>query len=160
MYFECHNSVQNMRINNCSNSEIHVRFYLMEKSYKFHVKIYYEDTDAGGVVYYANYLKFTERARSEMIYKVLGLKHKDLKEKFNVIFVVTAINAKYIKSAKFEDNITVITNILKSSAVRLTLKQDIKIKDKLLFTSEVELAVVKENGSVQKLPKELLSKIN
>jgi len=149
-----------MRINNCSNSEIHVRFYLMEKSYKFNVKIYYEDTDAGGVVYYANYLKFTERARSEMIYKVLGLKHKDLKEKFNVIFVVTATNAKYIKSAKFEDNITVITNILKSSAVRLTLKQDIKIKDTLLFTSEVELAVVKENGSVQKLPKELLSKIN
>ena len=132
----------------------------MEKSYKFHVKIYYEDTDAGGVVYYANYLKFTERARSEMIYEVLGLKHKDLKEKFNVIFVVTAINAKYIKSAKFEDNITVFTNILKSSAVRLTLKQDIKIKDTLLFTSEVELAVVKENGSVQKLPKELLSKIN
>ena len=116
----------------------------MEKSYKFNVKIYYEDTDAGGVVYYANYLKFTERARSEMIYKVLGLKHKDLKEKFNVIFVVTAINAKYIKSAKFEDNITVITNILKSSAVRLTLKQDIKIKDTLLFTSEVELAVVKK----------------
>ena len=65
-----------------------------------------------------------------------------------------------IKTAKFEDNITVITNILKSSAVRLTLKQDIKIKDTLLFTSEVELAVVKENGSVQKLPKELLSKIN
>ena len=116
----------------------------MEKSYKFNVKIYYEDTDAGGVVYYANYLKFTERARSEMIYEVLGLKHKELKEKFNVIFVVTAINAKYLKSAKFEDNITVITNILKSSAVRLTLKQDIKIKDTLLFTSEVELAVVKE----------------
>ena len=160
MYFECHNSVQNMRINICSNSEIHVRFYFMEKSYKFDVKIYYEDTDAGGVVYYANYLKFTERARSEMIYEVLGLKHKELKEKFNVIFVVTAINAKYLKSAKFEDNITVITNILKSSAVRLTLKQDIKIKDTILFTSEVELAVVKGNGSIQKLPKELLSKIN
>ena len=159
MYFECHNSVQNMRIKICSNSEIHVRFYFMEKSYKFDVKIYYEDTDAGGVVYYANYLKFTERARSEMIYEVLGLKHKDLKEKFNVIFVVTAINAKYLKSAKFEDKITVITNVLKSSAVRLTLKQDIKIKDTLLFTSEVELAVVKGNGSIQKLPNELLSKI-
>ena len=149
-----------MRINICSNSEIHVRFNFMEKSYKFDVKIYYEDTDAGGVVYYANYLKFTERARSEMIYEVLGLKHKELKEKFNVIFVVTAINAKYLKSAKFEDNVTVITNILKSSAVRLTLKQNIKNKDTLLFTSEVELAVVKENGSIQKLPKELLSKIN
>ena len=160
MYFECHNSVQNMRIIICSNSEIHVRFYFMEKSYKLDVKIYYEDTDAGGVVYYANYLKFTERARSEMIYEVLGLKHKELKEKFNVIFVVTAINAKYLKSAKFEDNVTVITNILKSSAVRLTLKQNIKNKDTLLFTSEVELAVVKENGSIQKLPKELLSKIN
>ena len=160
MYFECHNSVQNMRINNCSKSKIHVRFYIMEKSYKFNVKIYYEDTDAGGVVYYANYLKFTERARSEMIYEVLGLKHNDLREKFNVIFVVTAINAKYLKSAKFEDNVTVITNILKSSAVRLTLKQNIKNKDTLLFTSEVELAVVKENGSIQKLPKELLSKIN
>tara|TARA_B100002052_G_scaffold14324_1_gene11481 strand:+ start:96 stop:461 length:366 start_codon:yes stop_codon:yes gene_type:complete len=121
--------------------------------------VYYEDTDSGGVVYYANYLKFIERARTEMIYQQLKLKHFDLKNQYNLIFLVKEIRAKYIKSAKFEDNLKVVTKILKKTAVRLVLDQKIFNNNKLLFSSEVELATVKSDGSIQKIPKNILAKI-
>ena len=60
----------------------------MLKNFQYKTKVYYEDTDAGGIVYYANYLKFIERARTEMIYTQFGLNHKQLKEKHDIIFVV------------------------------------------------------------------------
>ena len=74
----------------------------MSKEHIYKIKIYYEDTDVGGVVYYANYLKFTERARTEMIYDLLKMSHTDLKDKFDIILVVSGFKAKYLKPAKFE----------------------------------------------------------
>ena len=68
--------------------------------HKYKVRIYYEDTDAGGVVFYANYFKFTERARTELIYEKLKLKHIELKEKFDVIFVVKSLSSKYLAFSK------------------------------------------------------------
>tara|TARA_B100001121_G_C18590882_1_gene574569 strand:- start:45 stop:443 length:399 start_codon:yes stop_codon:yes gene_type:complete len=132
----------------------------MSQNFVYNTKVYYEDTDVGGVVYYANYLKFIERARTEMIYHQLNLKHTELKSKYNLIFLVKEIKAKYIHSAKFEDDIKVITQIIKKTAVRLILKQEVYKNDKLLFTAEVELAVVKTDGSIQKIPKNILEKIN
>ena len=132
----------------------------MSQNFVYNTKDYYEDTDVGGVVYYANYLKFIERARTEMIYHQLNLKHTELKSKYNLIFLVKEIKAKYIHSAKFEDDIKVITQIIKKTAVRLILKQEVYKNDKLLFTAEVELAVVKTDGSIQKIPKNILEKIN
>ena len=67
------------------------------KKYEYKSKIYYEDTDAGGIVYYANYLKFIERTRTEMIYKQFGLNHQKLKKDFDVIFIVRSCNIKYLK---------------------------------------------------------------
>ncbi len=131
----------------------------MTKNFTYQTKVYYEDTDSGGVVYYANYLKFIERARTEMIYQQLKLKHFDLKNQYNLIFLVKEIRAKYIKSAKFEDNLKVVTKILKKTAVRLVLDQKIFNNNKLLFSSEVELATVKSDGSIQKIPKNILAKI-
>ena len=75
----------------------------MDHKYKF--RTYYEDTDAAGVIFYANYFKFTERARTELIYERLKLKHLELKEKFDVIFVVKSLSSKYIAPAKFEDDL-------------------------------------------------------
>ena len=72
----------------------------MQKQFKFDLKIYYEDTDAGGVVFYANYLKYLERARTEAIYS-LGYTNTQLKEKYNIIIIVKSCNINYIKSAKF-----------------------------------------------------------
>ncbi len=127
--------------------------------HKYKVRIYYEDTDAGQVVFYANYFKFTERARTELIYDKLKLKHTELKEKFDVIFVVKSLTSKYIAPAKFEDDLIVVTKINEKTPVRLVLEQNIEKNSKLIFKSTIELAVVSSNGKVSKLPDELLSLI-
>ena len=123
------------------------------------MRIYYEDTDAGGVVFYANYFKFTERARTELIYEKLKLKHLELKDKFDVIFVVKSLSSKYIAPAKFEDDLTVVSKIVEKSPVRLVLEQNIEKGNKLIFTSKIELAVVSSKGKITKLPDQLFSLI-
>ena len=127
--------------------------------YIYKTKVYYEDTDAGGIVYYARYLHFIERARTEMIYNNLQLSHKQLRDQFNVIFVVRECNIKYLKSANFEDNLEVKTKVIKKSPARLNLLQEVYRDNEILVVAEVELAVIDSNGSVSKLPKDLLEKI-
>ena len=75
----------------------------MAKKFKFNVKIYYEDTDSGGVVYYANYLKFLERARSETLYS-LDFTNSGLLENYGILLIVKSCNIEYKKPAKFEPN--------------------------------------------------------
>ena len=123
------------------------------------MRIYYGDTDAAGVVFYANCFKFTERARTELIYEKLKLKHLELKDKFDVIFVVKSLSSKYIAPAKFEDDLTVVSKIVEKSPVRLVLEQNIEKGNKLIFTSKIELAVVSSEGKITKLPDQLLSLI-
>ena len=125
----------------------------------YKTKVYYEDTDAGGIVYYARYLHFIERARTEMIYDHLKLNHKQLREKFNAVFVVRECNIKYLKPANFEDNLEVKTRVIKKSPVRLNLKQEVFNNNEIIVTAQVELAVTDSNGSVSKLTKNLLEKI-
>ena len=125
----------------------------------YKTKVYYEDTDAGGIVYYARYLHFIERARTEMIYDHLKLNHKQLRDQFNVIFVVRECNVKYLKSANFEDHLLVKTKVIKKSPVRLNLLQEVSRDNETLVTAQVELAVIDSNGSVSKLPQDLLEKI-
>jgi len=131
----------------------------MNSSHQFDLRIYYEDTDVGGVVYYANYLKFIERARTEMIYERFGISHQELKKKHDAIFVVRLCNTKYLKSAFFEDKLKIATSIVKKSHVRLNLLQEVKRKEELLVVAEVELAVVNSKGLVTKLPEELFKKL-
>ena len=131
----------------------------MTNFHTYKTKVYYEDTDVGGIVYYAKYLHFIERARTEMIYDHLKLSHKQLKNNFNAIFVVRECNIKYHKSANFEDNLDVCTYVTKKSPVRLNLIQEVKRKKEILVSAEVELAVIDSNGSISKLSKKLLDKI-
>jgi acyl-CoA thioester hydrolase len=131
----------------------------MPNTHHFNLNVYYEDTDAGGIVYYANYLKFIERARTEMIYELLDLNHQKLKKDHDVIFVVRSCNVKYLKPAKFEDKLTVHTEIIKKSAVRLNLLQKVKTKKELLVLAEVELAVINKKGEISKLPINFLNKL-
>jgi acyl-CoA thioester hydrolase len=131
----------------------------MSKFHTYNTKVYYEDTDAGGIVYYARYLHFIERARTEMIYDRFNLSHKKLKNDFDAIFVVRECNIKYHKSANFEDYLEVRTHISKKTPVRLNLIQEVKRGNETLVTAEVELAVIDSNGSISKLPKKLLDKI-
>ena len=131
----------------------------MSKNYQYKTKVYYEDTDAGGIVYYANYLKFIERARTEMIYNEFGLTHKQLKENYDIVFIVRACNSKYLKPALFEDELIIFTKVLNKSTVRINLLQEVKRKNELLVVSEVELETVDKKGKIKKLPKNLLNKL-
>tara|TARA_B110001452_G_C15087010_1_gene379244 strand:+ start:170 stop:565 length:396 start_codon:yes stop_codon:yes gene_type:complete len=127
--------------------------------YEYKTKVYYEDTDAGGIVYYANYLKFIERARTEMIYQQLKKSHQQLREVHDVMFIVRTCNTKYLKPAKFEDELYIQTKVIKKSSVRINLLQEIKRKDQLLVVAEVEMAVVNNKGKIKKLPDILLKKL-
>ena len=131
----------------------------MPNIHHFNLSVYYEDTDASGIVYYANYLKLIERARTEMIYKLLDLNHQKLKKDHDAIFLVRLCNVKYLKPAKFEDKLTVHTEIIKKSAVRLNLLQKVKIREELLVSAEVELAVVNKDGEVGRLPANFLDRL-
>ena len=100
----------------------------MAKKFKFNVKIYYEDTDSGGVVYYANYLKFLERARSETLYS-LDFTNSGLLENHGILLIVKSCNIEYKKPAKFEDKLEIISEVLtftKTTAATTRLADDPK----------------------------------
>ena len=83
----------------------------MHKNFHHQVKVYYEDTDAGGVVYYANYLKYIERARTEALSKI-GLSNTQIKNKFGALIIVKSCNIEYKKSAHLEDELNIVSHII------------------------------------------------
>ena len=105
------------------------------------VRVYYEDTDAGGVVYYANYLKFLERARTEYL-RALGFEQDQLKQEYGIIFAVHSLSIRYQKPAVFNDALTVTAVIIDKGKARLTFKQMItRDKDNTsLCSAEVTIA--------------------
>ena len=112
------------------------------------IRVYYEDTDVGGVVYYANYLKFCERARSELFFQ------KDLSpHNGDEFFVVKHVEADYIKSAIFGDLLEVKTKLLDKKSASITLYQEVFRGDELLFTGSFKLAFLK-NFKPTRIPKE------
>ena len=127
----------------------------MTKDFLHKVKIYYEDTDSGGVVYYANYLKFLERARSEIIYS-LGLTNKKLLNNYNTLIIVKSCNIKYKKSAKFEDVLTINSRLKLVSKVSFTMEQIIKRDTEIISDAEVVLVTVNNLGKPVRIPDVLL----
>jgi acyl-CoA thioester hydrolase len=105
------------------------------------LRVYYEDTDLGGVVYYANYLKFMERARTEWL-RALGLENRELLEVEGAIFVVTQCNIQYLKAARMDDQLTVTVQQLECKRASATLTQNILLNDTLLATANVGFAYV------------------
>ena len=124
----------------------------------FKTKVYYEDTDAGGVVYYANYLKFIERARTNMIQE-LGFSLQSLREQHDCHFVVKNINCDYIQSAKLEDDLTVQTKFLNIKNVSFELEQNIFRNNELIFKSKVIMVNINSSGKPVRMPQSLLSVI-
>ena len=116
----------------------------------FHLKIFYEDTDLAGIVYYANYLKFIERARSEMLSN-LNISQKELFEE-GKFFVVTDLKAKYLLPAFFCDNLEVVTELQEVKGASLLLSQKVFRSTELLFKASINLALLKKNGKVTRLP--------
>ena len=123
----------------------------MSKKFKYNTRIYYEDTDAGGVVYYANYLKFLERARSEAIYS-LGLSNKEILNKENVIIIVKSCKIEYKKPAKFEDKIEIISKITKVKNSSFNMNQVIKKKLDIISEADVVLVTVNKKGKPVRIP--------
>ena len=105
------------------------------------VRIYHEDTDGGGVVYHANYLKFMERARTEWL-RDLGFEQTELKDEMGVMFVVRALELQYRRPACFNDTLDVISTLAKISRCLLEFEQNIQRKEELLTTAKVEVACV------------------
>ena len=130
----------------------------MSKLFRYDLKVFYEDTDAGGVVYYANYLKFLERARSEAIYS-LGFSNTQLKENFGIVIIVKSCNINYIKSAVFEDKLSVFSSLKKLSKTSFIMHQEIKRDEELLSTSEVCLVCINREKKPTKIPDELKSSL-
>jgi len=105
------------------------------------VRIYYEDTDSGGVVYHSNYLNFMERARTEWL-RSLKINQQTLKDELNLLFVVHQIDIKFIKPAIFNDLIEVETTLKQITPVRVELEQHIKRQSDLLISASVEVVGV------------------
>ena len=130
----------------------------MAKKFKFNFKIYYEDTDSGGVVYYANYLKFLERARSETLYS-LDFTNSGLLENHGILLIVKSCNIEYKKPAKFEDKLEIISEVLTFTKTSFIMKQDIMRKDEIISVAEIHLVAVDKNGKPKKIPEELKQKL-
>ena len=120
------------------------------------IRVYYEDTDASGRVYHANYLKYLERGRSNLIYQS-KYNHQELFKKFNIIFVVKSLNINYLKPAFFEDIIEVQTSLNLLSRVKLNFNQKIIRNNELLVDAEVIVIPINTKGKIIKLNEELYS---
>ena len=118
------------------------------------MKVYYEDTDASGRVYHANYLKFLERGRTNLIYQI-NFTHQILINKFDIIFVVKNISINFKKPAFFEDTINVISSITELNRVKINFTQKIFRNSDLLIDAEVLVIPVNTLGKITKLPNEL-----
>lgn len=105
------------------------------------VRIYYEDTDGGGVVYHANYLKFFERARTEWL-RSLGYDQTELRERNDVLFVVRSIQIKYFLPARFNQLLDVVTRISQLGRCRMVFEQKLQLGDEILTSATVEVACV------------------
>lgn len=117
----------------------------------FDVRIYYEDTDLAGIVYYANYLKFIERARTEWV-RSLGIDQVALRRDAGIVFAVRRIEADYIAPAVFDDELTVETETKALTGARIVLVQTVMRGDDALFRTEVTLVALTEAGRPARLP--------
>ena len=120
-------------------------------THEFETRVYYEDTDLAGIVYYANYLKFIERARTEWV-RSKGIDQAALRAETGIVFAVRRVEADYVSPARFDDVLTVRTVVEKLGRAQITLSQEIFRAETCLFNSRVTLVALKENGKPARLP--------
>ena len=111
------------------------------KQFDWPVRVYYEHTDGGGVVYHANYLKFMERARTEWL-RSLGFEQTELKSQMRIMFVVRALTLQYLRPANFDDALMVATRLTRTGRSLLQFEQTIQRDDILLTQATVEVACI------------------
>ena len=126
----------------------------MHKNFMFNLKVYYEDTDAAGVVYYANYLKFIERARTEALISI-GLSNKKIKDKFGALIIVKSCNIDYKKPAYLEDELSIRSFVKSITKTSFFMSQLISKGSELITEAKVHLVLVNQLGKPIKIPNNL-----
>ena len=129
----------------------------MHENFFHKVKVYYEDTDSGGVVYYANYLKFLERARTEALNSI-GFTNKKIKDEFETIIIVKACNIEYKKSAFLEDELSIRSFVKSITKTSFFMNQIVTREDDIIVEAQVHLVFVNKAGKPVKIPDEIYSK--
>ena len=128
----------------------------MPKKFNHKIKVYYEDTDAGGVVYYANYLKFIERARSEALLDI-GLSNLKIKKDFGALIIVKSCNINFAKSAYLEDQLEIVSFITSLRKASFTMDQLIYRNNDIIVTAKVHLVFVNEKNKPVKISEKILT---
>ena len=129
----------------------------MHENFFHKLKVYYEDTDSGGVVYYANYLKFLERARTEALFSI-GYSNKIIQNEFNSLIIVKSCNIEYKKSAHLEDELTVRSFVKSITKTSFFMNQIITKDKEAIVEAQVHLVFVNTEGKPVKIPDEIYSK--
>jgi len=119
--------------------------------HRYAVRVYYEDTDAGGVAYHASYLRFAERARTEAL-REAGIAHADLLRQFSVMFMVRRIEVDYLRPAHLDDSLTIVTEPLAVGGASVLLRQDVQGPVGSCAVLAVRLACVRPDGRPGRLP--------
>ena len=123
----------------------------MHKNFFHKLKVYYEDTDAGGIVYYANYLKYLERARTEALV-ILGFNNKKIKENFGSIILVKSCNIEYKIPARLEDELTIRSFVKSITKTSFFMNQLISRGDGIIAEAKIHLVFVNNDGKPMRIP--------
>ena len=129
----------------------------MHENFFHNLKVYYEDTDSGGVVYYANYLKYLERARTEALFSI-GFSNKKVQEKFNSLIIVKSCNIEYKKSAYLEDELKIRSFVKSITKTSFFMNQIITKEEDTIVEAQVHLVFVNKESKPVKIPDEIYSK--
>jgi len=113
----------------------------MTATFSIPIRVYYEDTDTGGVVYHSNYLNFMERARTEWL-RSFGFEQDELRRRDGVIFAVSAVNIAFRRPARFNELLAVTVEVVRRGAASLTLAQEVRRADEVLASAEVRIACI------------------
>jgi acyl-CoA thioester hydrolase len=122
------------------------------------IRVYYEDTDHGGVVYYANYLKFMERARTEML-RDAGIELDELEEDKGLLFAVTSVSIRFGRPARFNDLLEVESRIVHARGARIRFHQFVRNRKGMLVEAHVEVACMNRKGRPTRIPGDIMKKI-
>lgn len=126
--------------------------------HRFSLRVYYEDTDLAGIVYYANYLKFIERGRSEWV-RGLGVDQARLKAEADIVFAVLRVEADYLMPARFDDVLEVRTVLRGVTGARIALGQEVWRDAARLFAADVTLVALRGDGRPARMPADLRDRL-
>ncbi len=129
----------------------------MHENFFYKLKVYYEDTDAAKVVYYANYLKFLERARTEALISI-GFSNRKIQEKFNALIIVKSCNIEYKKPSFLEDELIVRSFVKSITKTSFFMNQVISKGNEIIVEAQVHLVFINKESKPVKIPDEIYSK--